>query len=144
MLLPQISESNARNSENKNVRRVLRGLFGVLCGLCLFAFVPAASAQSTHNVTLSWTYSQGTDLAVGFNVYRATTSGGIYTKLNTSPLSLATLTYQDFSGVGGTLYFYVTTAVDISSVESVNSNQVSATFIASSPNAPTGLAAVAH
>lgn len=131
-------------AENPIGRNFLRKLFMLAALVLMCSIAPAAKAQSTRNITLAWTYTQGTDLAVGFNVYRTTTSGGTFTKLNTATLPLTALTYQDFSGVGGTQYFYVTTAVDISGIESVNSLQVSATFIASSPNAPTGLTATAH
>lgn len=102
-----------------------------------------SSAQGTHNITVGWSYTQGTDLAVGFNVYRSTATGGPYTKLTSTAIPLATLSYQDFTGTGNTKYFYVVTAVDISGIESVNSNETSAIFLASSPNAPLSVTAVA-
>lgn len=97
-------------------------------------------SQTTHSITLGWTYAQGSDLATGFNVYRATTSGGPYTKLTATPLSINTLTYSDISGVGGTKYFYVVTAVDISGFESANSSEASASFLAN-PAIPAGVTA---
>jgi fibronectin type 3 domain-containing protein len=123
------------------VKKKLLGL--AIFGALLF-LAPSAKAQSTHFIQVGWTYAQGTDLAVGFNVYRSLTATGLDTKLNSTTIPLATLSYQDTTGNGGTLYFYVVTAVDISGIESVNSPQVSATFIASSPNAPAGTTATAH
>ena len=57
-------------------------------------------------------------------MYRSTTSGSGYVKLNSS-LSVSTA-YTDNSVVAGTTYFYVTTAVDSSGNESSYSNQVQA------------------
>ena len=102
------------------------------------------AAQAAHFIQVSWTYVQGTDLATGFNVYRSTTTGGPYAKLTATPLAIATLTYQDATGNGGTKYFYVVTAVDSLGVESANSNETSAIFLASSPSIPSGITAVAH
>jgi fibronectin type 3 domain-containing protein len=107
------------------------------------ALCPSAKAQTIHHIDITWTYVQGTDLAVGFNVYRSTTTGGPYAKLNATPLTLATLLYQDFSGTGNIKYFFVVTAVDISGIESLNSNEVNAIFLASSPLAPQNATAVA-
>ena len=76
-----------------------------------------------HSVTLNWTASTST--VSGYNVYRSTVSGGPYTKLNSSPI--ATTTFVDTTVQSGQTYFYVVTSVDSSGVESVNSNEVSAT-----------------
>jgi fibronectin type 3 domain-containing protein len=57
-------------------------------------------------------------------VYRGTVTGGPYTKINASLITL--LTYTDTTVVSGQTYFYVTTAVDGSGNESVFSNQVQA------------------
>ena len=104
----------------------------------------SAAAQAAHFITVAWTYTQGTDLATGFNVYRSTTTGGPYAKLTTVPLSISTLSYQDSTGNGGTKYFYVVTAIDSLGAESANSNETSATFISSVPNVPAGATATAH
>ena len=72
-----------------------------------------------HSVSLSWTAS--TSVVTGYNVYRSTTSGTGYTKLNASPVSV--VSYRDSSVVNGTTYYYVTTAVDGSGTESTNSNE---------------------
>lgn len=76
-----------------------------------------------HSVSLSWTASTSLNVT-GYNVYRGTTSGGPYTKLNSSPR--AEITYEDLSVQAGTTYYYVATAVDSSNNESAYSNQASA------------------
>ena len=74
--------------------------------------------------TLSWNPSPSGP--VSYNVYRGTQSGGPYQKLNSSPVS--TTTYTDNSVLAGQTYFYVVTAVDSRNMESVHSNEVSATI----------------
>ena len=77
-------------------------------------------AAPQHHVDLSWSASAST--VSGYNIYRSTTSGGGYAKLNSS-LNVGT-GYTDNSVVAGSTYFYVTTAVDSSGTESSYSNQV--------------------
>jgi hypothetical protein len=78
---------------------------------------------STHTVLLNWTASTST--VTGYNVYRSTTSGSGYSKVNSVPVS--GLTYTDSSTLlSGTTYYYVTTAVDSNGDESTYSNQASA------------------
>jgi hypothetical protein len=86
-------------------------------------------------VTLTWTASAG---ATGYNVKRATTSGGPYTQL-AAPSSNG---YTDSSVTNGTTYYYVVSAIN-STGESANSAQVSATPQAPGvpPAAPTNLTA---
>jgi hypothetical protein len=76
-----------------------------------------------HSVDLSW--SASTSVVSGYNVYRSSTSGGPYTKVNSSLLS--TTSFSDATVQAGQSYFYVTTAVDANNAESVYSNEVSAT-----------------
>jgi hypothetical protein len=78
--------------------------------------------------------------ATGYNVKRATTSGGPYTQL-ASPTSP---TYTDSSVTNGTTYYYVVSALNDAG-ESANSAEISATPKASSvpPAVPTNLAATA-
>jgi subtilisin family serine protease len=90
---------------------------------------PAAPTNLTATagdarVDLTWTSNTESDLA-GYNVYRSTTSGGSYSKLNASLVN--TNVYTDWSVNNGTTYHYVVRAVDTSGNESGNSNQVSAT-----------------
>lgn len=79
-------------------------------------------ATTQHNVSLSWDSS--TSPVVGYNVYRGGTSGGPYTKIN-STLDPST-TYTDSSVQAGQTYYYVTTGVDSTGTESAYSNQVQA------------------
>lgn len=156
MLLSQTEEGHPGNSRSKNVPVLLRICFGALCGLVLACSGPLAfagpspatpaspQAQTNHSIGVTWAYVQGTDLGTGFNVYRSVVSGGPYTKLTTSALPITTLTFSDTTGMGGTKYFYVVTAIDAGGVESVNSNETFAIFISSSPNAPANATATAH
>jgi hypothetical protein len=83
-------------------------------------------AASTHAVALNWTASPSSNVA-GYNVYRSTTNGSGYAKINTALVS--GVSYTDSSTLqSGTTYYYVTTAVDSSSNESSYSNQASATM----------------
>ena len=62
---------------------------------------------------------------VGYYVYRSTTSGTGYTKLNPSSATTE-LSYTDTSVQGGTTYYYVATAVDSSGTESAYSDEAQA------------------
>jgi hypothetical protein len=75
-----------------------------------------------HSVDLSW--SDTTPNLAGYNIYRGSTSGGPYTKVNTA-LDGSTA-YTDASVAAGQTYYYVTTAVDNSNNESAYSNEVQA------------------
>jgi len=81
-----------------------------------------ASPQVTHTVGLSWNASAS--VVAGYNVYRSTVSGQSYTRMNGS--YVGGLSYLDSSVQNGLTYYYVTTAVDSSGIESVYSNEVSA------------------
>ncbi len=72
-----------------------------------------------HSVALSWTASTSSNIA-GYNIYRSATSGGTYTKLNTSVI--VPTAYTDSSVQAGQTYFYVATAVDTSGNESAHSS----------------------
>ena len=83
-------------------------------------------AAATHTVALNWTASTSSNVA-GYNIYRSTTSGSGYSKINASPVG--GVSYTDSSTLqNGTTYYYVTTAVDSSGNESSYSNQASATM----------------
>jgi hypothetical protein len=75
-----------------------------------------------HSVALTWNAS--TSAVSGYNVYRSTVSGSNYTKMNSS--LVVGLSYSDATVQNSTTYYYVTTAVDSSGVESAYSNQVTA------------------
>lgn len=72
-----------------------------------------------HTVSIAWTAS--TSSVTGYNVYRSSTSGGPYAKLNSNLISGTSFT--DNNVQAGNTYFYVTTAVDGSNVESFYSNE---------------------
>ncbi|MDP2923520.1 MAG: hypothetical protein Q8O30_07390, partial [Candidatus Omnitrophota bacterium] len=71
-------------------------------------------------VDLSWTTNTEPDLA-GYNIYRSTTSGLGYAKINASLIT--TTTYQDTGLINDTTYYYVVTAVDTVGNESEHSNE---------------------
>ena len=73
----------------------------------------------SHSVSLSWTAS--TSVVSGYNIYRSTTSGTGYAKVNGS--LVGAVNYTDSSVANGTTYYYVTTAVDSSGNESSDSNE---------------------
>ena len=80
------------------------------------------TAPPQHSVDLTWDPSGS--VVVGYNVYRGTTSGGPYTKIN-SVLDGSTA-YTDDTVQGGQTYYYVTTAVDSTGGESIYSNEAQA------------------
>jgi hypothetical protein len=75
--------------------------------------------SQARRVVLNWMGSTSPDI-LGYNIYRATTQGGAYEKLNSSP-ALET-SYVDNDVAPGQTYFYVTTAVDQMKHESGFSN----------------------
>lgn len=82
----------------------------------------SATAEVPHSVALTWTASTST--VAGYNVYRLTGTGTVYTRINTSLITA--LTYTDTTVQNATTYSYVATAVDSSGNESVYSSPVSA------------------
>jgi len=78
-----------------------------------------------HIVDLTWNPSSSGSIA-GYNVYRATSSNGPFSKIN-SALD-ASLTYSDNTVQSGSTYYYATTAVDSSGEESSYSNMTTATI----------------
>jgi fibronectin type 3 domain-containing protein len=103
--------------------------------------VPPANLTATAGdgvVTLTWTASAG---ATGYNVQRATTSGGPYTQLAqvAAPISNG---YTDSSVTNGTTYYYVVQTLTAAGSSAI-SPQVSATpgVPGVSPAAPTNLTA---
>lgn len=83
----------------------------------------SGTGQTTsYTVSLSWTASTST--VSGYNVYRSTTSGSGYSRLNGS--LVGAVSYTDTTVQNGVTYYYVTTAVDSSGNESGYSNQATA------------------
>ena len=78
-----------------------------------------------HSVALAWDASKSSGV-VGYNVYRATVSGGPYTKL--TPSAISETQYTDTTVEAGHIYYYVVTSVDSNGVQSSYSNQVSVTI----------------
>jgi len=70
-----------------------------------------------HSVALSW---RDTSSVAGYNVYQATVSGGLYTKLTSSLDTLPS--YTDSTVTDGQTYYYVVTAVGSDGLESAYSN----------------------
>jgi glucose/arabinose dehydrogenase/PKD repeat protein len=93
---------------------------------------PAAPSGLTatpgdRTVTLDWADNTEADLA-GYDVYRSTTAGGGYIKVNAQRLT--TSSYANTGLTNGTTYYYVVRAVDTGGQESANSGEVSATPVA--------------
>lgn len=76
-----------------------------------------------RRVALAWNASPSPATS-GYNVYRSTTSGAGYVKINSSPVG--GLSYVDATASGGAIYYYVTTAVDVNGNESTPSNETQA------------------
>ncbi len=81
----------------------------------------SGTAPATHSVNLSWNGATGD---MGYYVYVATISGGPYTRLVSSPMT--TTSYTDAGVTSGQTYFFVTTAIDSSGLESAYSNEATA------------------
>jgi fibronectin type 3 domain-containing protein len=77
---------------------------------------------TSHSVSLFWSADPAG--AVSYNVYRSSTSGSGYAKINSLPVLAPS--YLDNTVSSGKTYYYVTTDVNTSSVESAYSNEVSA------------------
>jgi hypothetical protein len=92
------------------VQRVINAALGGAC-----------STPTTHGVTLNWSASTSSNVA-GYNVYRSTTSGSGYSKINSTLVT--GLTYSDNAVQAGQTYFYVVTTMNTSNSESSYSTQV--------------------
>lgn len=73
-----------------------------------------AVISQPHSVALTWLPSTSTNIAY-YNVYRGTILGGPYSVIKTGVTSTA---YTDSNVQSGATYYYVTTAVDTTGVES--------------------------
>jgi hypothetical protein len=83
-----------------------------------------SASASIGTVLLDWFDNAEIDVN-GYNVYRSTTSGSAYSKLN--GLLLSDSNYTDTNVTNVTTYYYVVTAVDDNNHESGYSSEVSAT-----------------
>lgn len=104
--------------------------------LSLLLLLTSTFSLAQHTVTLSWIDT--TPNITGYNVYRATVSGGPYTQIGNVP----TIGYVDSSSAvqsEGSSFFYVVTAVDNANSESGYSNQAAAVIPHTPPPAPTGV-----
>jgi len=108
--------------------------------IVLFVMGAAFSAQAAVQVTATWSPNTESDLA-GYNIYRSTTSGSGYVKINSSVIIKTTAPqYVDnFTGSVEGNYYYVVTAVDTSGNESAYSNEGSTHIDTSAPAPPNGI-----
>jgi hypothetical protein len=90
----------------------------------VIALSGTGAAPANYTVSLNWTPSSTT--YSGFNIYRGTTSGGPYTRVDASLVSATS--YVDSGVSAGKTYYYVATEVDSSGTESGYSSEVSATI----------------
>ena len=95
-------------------------------GLLVSVPTTGTGTQQSYYVNLSWNATPAPPDIVGYNVYRGLQSGGPYGKLN-STLDSSTA-YTDSSVASGTTYYYVTTSVDTSGMESQYSNESQASI----------------
>ena len=86
------------------------------------ALTGSGTAPVQHTAMLSWQSSGST--VTGYNVYRASTSGGPYARLNS--VVDATANYADSTVQSGRTYYYVVTQLDSTGIESGYSSQVMA------------------
>ena len=124
--------------ENADVQSYIANKYGLSMGgstPTLAAPAGLGATAGSGSVALNWGAVSG---ATGYRVLRSTTSGGPYTQV-ASPSSTS---YSDTGLTNGTTYYYVVRAFN-ASLESVNSQQVSATPSVGSLATPTGVGATA-
>ncbi len=96
-----------------------------------------AATPAVGQISLDWNDNTEADLS-GYNLYRTTTAGSGYAKINGALLTSSS--YVDGSLTGGVTYYYKVTSVDDASNESSDSSPVSsvprifATFIGEGAN----------
>ncbi len=115
------NDANDRNGYNldANYTNLEVYLNGIMSAPSVPVGLTATAGYAT--VVLDWNDNNESDLA-GYNVYRSTTSGSGYSKLNGSLLGSSN--YTDNIATHDTTYYYVVTAVDTNSNESSDSNEV--------------------
>ncbi len=112
--------ANIEGSNVCNSDVVLRVVNAALGGQC----VTGIGGTNSHSVALTWTASVSPNIT-GYNVYRATVSGGPYAKINQTPV--ATVAFTDTGIQPGVTYYYVATAIDNTGAESPYSTEALAT-----------------
>lgn len=126
---------------------LLAGSYSITPSLSGYTFTPASRSATitnanvsgvnftgtanNHSVDLSWGAGTITNPApgqvvVGYDVYRSSSSGGPYTKLNASPIVI--LSYTDTAVSAGQTWYYVCSTVDNLGDISKYSNQAVATI----------------
>ncbi|MGS2720844.1 endonuclease [Paraglaciecola aestuariivivens] len=85
-----------------------------------------SATGETAQISLNWSANTESDLQ-GYNLYRSETSGGNYTKVNSSVIN--TNSFVDSGLTANTSYYYVVAAIDTSNNESGFSAQASATTL---------------
>lgn len=107
--------------------------------LLFLLFAASAFAQAAHSVSLVWSAPTTGGSVTGYNVKRATVSGGPYTTIGTSTTAGTTGNpFVDASSlVEGTTYWYVITATGPGG-ESANSTQSNPALIPFSVPGPPG------
>ena len=115
--------------------------------LILFLFISSPLLAHSGSITISWDKNIEEDLA-GYKIYyNINTSGepyiGVGAKEGDSPIILPLAELLDpnnpefaLSGLSNTTYYIVVTATDISNLESLYSNEVSATITNIIPPSP--------
>ena len=95
---------------------------------------PTGLAATPGNAQVALDWKDNSPAVAGYNVYRAATSGGTYSKVNTSLLTTSAFTNTGL--VNGTPYFYVVRAQNSAQQESANSSEVAATPNGTDTTAP--------
>ena len=98
---------------------------------------PTATQRPAGRLDVAWTATTTVTNLAGYDVYRS--SGGAYTKLNATPLTV--LTYSDTATTDGTTYTYKVRAVSSGTpvLDSLDSATATATADATPPGAPSGV-----
>jgi hypothetical protein len=99
--------------------------------LVAFLSIGASATAQSITVTLEWDPNTESNL-LGYNLYRSTTPGSGYARLNSGPITQTR--YIDSTVTYNVIYYYVCTAINNIGLESGYSNQVS--FSVPAPNNP--------
>ena len=107
-------------------------------GFFIFAIAMQGIAWAA-SVNLAWDYTQGTDPAVGFYIYRQQSCTGAFTKVNATPTPLSPMTFTDSTVLNNVTYCWEVTAADAAGMESTPSNVLQFSIPAAKPAAPSNL-----